>query len=98
MAKAGGVEQALQLLDDLNFDLVISDIGMPGQDGYELMRELRQREQQRRVPRVPTIALTAYARPEDRRRALVAGFQSHIAKPVDRGELLALVASLTGRV
>lgn len=95
---AGSVEQALMLLDNHSFDVVLSDIGMPGHDGYDFMRELRLREQSRHVPRVPTIALTAYARPEDRRRALVAGFHAHIAKPVDRGELLALIASVTGRV
>jgi CheY-like chemotaxis protein len=72
--------------------VLISDIGLPGVDGYELMREIR-----RQAPpehRVAAIALTAYARAEDRTRALRAGYQAHVTKPVDGAELMAMVASL----
>jgi PAS domain S-box-containing protein len=72
-------------------DLVISDIEMPGMDGYELLIHLRALEQGRRVP---AVALTAFARAEDRTRSLLAGYQGHVAKPVDPSELLATVASL----
>lgn len=95
---AGGVEEALTLLERENPEVIISDIGMPGRDGYDFIRLWRQRESQRQISKIPSVALTAYARAEDRRRALVAGFQAHVSKPVDRGELLAIIASLTGRV
>ncbi len=95
---AGSAEDALTLLERETPDVIISDIGMPGRDGYDFIRAWRLRENQRHLPKVPAVALTAYARAEDRRRALVAGFQAHVAKPVDRGELLAIIASLTGRV
>jgi PAS domain S-box-containing protein len=72
-------------------DVLISDIGLPGMDGYELMRHIRQQ-----IPaceRMPGIALTAYARAEDRTRALRGGYQTHIAKPVENSELVAAVAA-----
>ena len=72
-------------------DLVISDIAMPGMNGYQLLNRLRALEEGRRVP---AIALTAYARAEDRTRSLLAGYQGHVPKPVDPAELLATVASL----
>lgn len=74
-------------------DLVLSDIGMPIQDGYEFLRLLRQREGSANPP-IPAVALTALARSEDRQRALLAGFQSHIAKPVDPLELVVVLATL----
>lgn len=95
---AGSVAEALKEFDVNTFDLVLSDIGMPGSDGYELIRSLRSHETAANRLKTPAIALTAYARPDDRRRALLAGFQAHIAKPFETGELLALIASLTGRV
>ena len=75
--------------------VIISDIGMPEMDGYQLMRALRAGEP--RVGRIPALALTAFARAEDRKRSLVAGFQAHLAKPFDVGELVLLVADLVGR-
>ena len=72
-------------------DLVISDIAMPGMNGYELLTRLRALEEGRRVP---AIALTPYTRAEDRTRSLLAGYQGHVPKPVDPAELLATVASL----
>jgi signal transduction histidine kinase len=76
-------------------DLVVSDIGMPGLDGYELLRRVRALA----VPacNVPVIALTAFARSEDRTRALRAGFRMHLSKPVEPEELIATVASVAGR-
>jgi CheY-like chemotaxis protein len=70
---------------------VISDIAMPGMDGYELLTRLRALEEGRRIP---AIALTPFARAEDRTRSLLAGYQGHVPKPVDPSELLATVASL----
>jgi PAS domain S-box-containing protein len=78
-------------------ELLISDIEMPEADGYQLIRKLREIESQR-GRRVPAIALTAYARAEDRLRSLAAGFQIHVTKPVEPVELLTIVASLTGRL
>lgn len=77
-------------------DLVVSDIGMPGQDGYEFIRRLRALEGSDKTF-TPAAALTAMARAEDRHRALLAGFQAHIAKPVDPLELVVVLASLVGR-
>jgi CheY-like chemotaxis protein len=66
----------------------VSDIGMPGEDGYSLIRKVRAAGNL-----IPAIALTAYARPEDRVSAVTAGYQTHLAKPADPRELVALVAS-----
>jgi CheY-like chemotaxis protein len=90
--------EALALLGERKFDVIVSDVGMPGGDGFQFIHAWREIETQRSLRRIPAIALTAYARPEDRRRALLAGFQAHIAKPVDVSELLVLVASTAGRV
>jgi CheY-like chemotaxis protein len=76
--------------------VLISDIGMPDVDGFELLRRIRALEQ-RTGKRTPAIALTAFARSEDRTRALRAGFLVHLAKPVDPSELVATVASISGR-
>ena len=89
--------EALSLLTDSKFDVLISDIGMPDMDGYELIRELRKREAGTDV-RLPAAALTAYARVQDRMRAVLAGYSTHIAKPVDATELITVVASLAGRL
>jgi signal transduction histidine kinase len=88
--------EALATCDEWRPDVLISDIGMPGGDGYSLMKELRARESER-GGHIPAIALTAYGRREDRRRALSAGYESYVPKPVDPTELLAEVASLTNR-
>jgi signal transduction histidine kinase/ActR/RegA family two-component response regulator len=88
--------EALAACDEWRPDILISDIGMPGEDGYTLMKELRARESER-GGHIPAIALTAFARREDRRRALSAGFESYVPKPVEPAELLAAVASLTNR-
>jgi CheY-like chemotaxis protein len=79
------------------FDILISDIGMPGGDGYELMHRVRAHGDGR-VRRIRAIALTAYARTEDRLRALRAGYQMHVPKPVDEEELTTVIAALTDRM
>jgi PAS domain S-box-containing protein len=90
---AESAERALEILQREKVDIVISDIGMPGTDGYELIRRIRCLSGA--VARVPAIALTAYARTVDRQRALLAGFQLHMPKPVEPRELVAGIASLT---
>lgn len=92
------INDALQAFQAAAFDVILSDIGMPGGDGFEFIKLVRDVEAAHGRPKTPCIALTAYARAEDRRRALLAGYQAHIAKPVERGELLAVIASLTSRV
>ena len=77
-------------------DILVSDIGMPNEDGYALIRRVRELEQQN-GGRIPAVALTAYGRAGDRIRALSAGFQMHVAKPVEPAELALVIASLTGR-
>ena len=88
--------EALASCDEWRPDILISDIGMPGEDGYTLMKKLRARENER-GGHIPAIALTAYGRREDRQRALTVGYESHVAKPVDPIDLVAAVASLTNR-
>ena len=78
-------------------DILISDIGMPDEDGYALLRRVRALEPEN-GGRIPAIALTAYARTQDRRAALLAGFQSHVAKPVEPAELIAVIANQAGRI
>jgi CheY-like chemotaxis protein/nitrogen-specific signal transduction histidine kinase len=94
---ADSAKAALEIVKNRRPDVLISDIGMPDQDGYELIRDIR------RLPaeqggKTPAIALTAFARSEDRMRALMAGYQAHIAKPVEPQELIVTVASVGGRM
>ena len=77
--------------------MLVTDIGMPDVDGYELLKRVRALGIAR-GGRLPAIALTAFARSEDRTKALRAGFMVHVAKPVDPSELVATVASVAGRV
>jgi PAS domain S-box-containing protein len=77
-------------------DVLVSDIGMPGEDGYSLIRRVRELDP-RQGGTVPAVALTAYARAEDRIKAIQAGFQMHVVKPVEPAELITVVASLAGR-
>ncbi len=74
-------------------DVLLSDIEMPGQDGYVLMGRVRTQSAERK--HMTAIALTAHARPEDRLRALDAGFQWHMAKPIDPAELVTVIATLS---
>ncbi len=85
--------EVLEALEELQPDVLISDIGMPNEDGYALMRKIRELEPEL-GGRIPAVALTGYARVEDYKQALAAGFQLHVAKPVRAAELIAVVASL----
>lgn len=86
--------EGLELLSQEAFDILLSDIGMPDMDGYEFMQCVR-RLPQGQARSIPAIAITAYARPEDRQRALLAGYQIHLSKPIEAQELIAAIASLT---
>lgn len=88
---ASSAAEALTLLRTINPDVILSDIGMPAKDGYEFVRQIRSEP---RTAAIPAAALTALARPEDRTRAMSAGFQTHIAKPLAVSELVAVVHSL----
>jgi len=93
---AASVPDALAALEESRPDVIVSDIGMPEEDGYSFIRKVRALHDTR-GGRIPAAALTAYAGAEDRKRALLAGFQLHIPKPVDPTELIAVVATLAGR-
>ena len=95
---ASSAAQALKLLNEQPIDVILSDIGMPELDGYELIRRVRQLATP--AGRIPAAALTAFARTDERRQAMLAGFQLHISKPVEPTELTAAVACLAriGRV
>ncbi|MGB7890667.1 MAG: response regulator [Microcoleus sp.] len=92
---AASVAGALAALESYLPDLLLSDIGMPEADGYELIGRVREMERLR-GGKMPAIALTAYAREEERQQALEAGFQMHLSKPVDINKLIAAIANLTG--
>lgn len=89
-------DEAMKLLDQWSPDVLISDIQMPGEDGYSLIRKVREREVDNGT-RLPAVALTAHARVDDRVRALSAGFDAHVSKPVEFDELIMVVASLANR-
>jgi CheY-like chemotaxis protein len=97
VSAARSASEAFSLFKLVHPDVVVSDIGMPFEDGYELIRKVRA------LPEVngggvPAVALTAYARPEDRLKALRAGYQMHVAKPIQLDELVSIVASLANRL
>jgi CheY-like chemotaxis protein len=89
--------EGLETVQTWKPDVLIADIGMPVEDGYVLIKNIRALPHER-GGQIPALALTAYARTEDRVRALSEGYQVHLAKPVDRFELAAVVASLSGAV
>jgi CheY-like chemotaxis protein len=97
VAMAHSAEEAWGTLNSQCVDVLVSDIGMPGVDGYSLMGRVRTVEGNEKLRSIPAVALTAFARPEDRRKAALAGFQVHLAKPIEAIEFLAVVASLAGR-
>ena len=94
---AASTAEALQSIDQRMPDVLISDIGMPLSDGYDLIRTVR-RLPADRGGQIPALALTAFARSEDRQRALLAGYQAHLAKPAQPTELMTQIASLAGRL
>jgi CheY-like chemotaxis protein len=89
--------EGLQSIESWRPDVLVADIGMPVEDGYGLIKKVRALPKDR-GGQTPALALTAYARTEDRVRAISEGYQLHLAKPVDRIELATVVASLTHRV
>ncbi|HEV8409087.1 MAG TPA: ATP-binding protein, partial [Gemmatimonadaceae bacterium] len=92
---AGSADDAFRQIAASRPDVLVSDIGMPGEDGYTLIRRIRELDDEHGGG-VPAVALTAYARPEDRVHSKDAGFQRHVAKPVEPGDLIAAVAGLVG--
>ncbi len=88
---------ALDVLQHEHVDVLLADIAMPGEDGYSLIRKLRALDQPQ-LASIPAAALTAFARNEDRQQALQAGFQLHLAKPIDAETLVSAVATLGGRL
>jgi CheY-like chemotaxis protein len=92
---AATASEALILAVDHRPQILVSDIGLPDLDGYELIRRIRQLEAAG-LDSIPAVALTAFARSEDRTRALRAGFQAHVTKPVEPAELVATLASFAG--
>jgi CheY-like chemotaxis protein len=93
VASAGSVAEALESLRRQRPDVVVTDIGMAEADGFDLIRELR-RDPDMTVRSIPAIAVTGYARSEDRTRTLAAGFQAHLSKPVNATELCVTIAAL----
>jgi signal transduction histidine kinase/ActR/RegA family two-component response regulator len=91
--RAASAEAALEMLQQAEVDVLVSDIGMPTEDGYALIGRVRSLTDGR-ARRPPAVALTAYASEEDRRRALAAGFDAHVAKPVEPAELVSVIAGL----
>jgi CheY-like chemotaxis protein len=99
VATAPSARDAIALLSGnggARFDVLVSDIGMPGEDGYSLIRRVRTLPDEAAAS-IPALALTAYARSEDRQRAVLAGYQMHVAKPVEPSELITMVSSLSRR-
>ncbi|HEX2670343.1 MAG TPA: ATP-binding protein [Polyangiaceae bacterium] len=88
---ADNAEVALEVLDHQTIDVILSDVGLPGKDGYAFIKAVRSKASSRAIP---AAALTAYAHAEDRRRALDAGFQMHLRKPFDQDELFTVIGDL----
>jgi PAS domain S-box-containing protein len=93
---AASADEGMQALGEFQPDVIVSDIGMPQKDGYDFIRDVRQLGAEK-GGKTPAIALTAFARSEDRTRVMMAGYQVHVTKPVEPQELLATVGSLAGR-
>jgi CheY-like chemotaxis protein len=94
--QAATAAEAFEQIERARPDVLVTDIGMPGEDGYSLLARIRELPAERGGG-IPAAALTAYARAEDSARALRSGFQMHVAKPVEPAKLLAVVANLAGR-
>ena len=92
----GTVQEALRIIPKWKPDVLVSDISMPGEDGYSLIRQLRSQPPEQ-GGKIPAAALTAFARAEDRMRAIQEGYQLHLPKPIEPAELATVVASLVER-
>jgi CheY-like chemotaxis protein len=97
VATASSANEALSLLEHLLPNVVISDIGMPLEDGYELIRKLRALPVEK-GGKTPAVGLTAYASPADRVRVLRAGFQEHLPKPIEPEKLVEVIVNLAKNV
>jgi CheY-like chemotaxis protein len=95
VAAAGSAAEALAALHMMKPEVLVSDLGIPDQDGYDLIREVRRRGHH--ASDLPAVALTAFVHKDDAREALSAGYQVHVPKPVDPHDLTAIIASLAGR-
>jgi CheY-like chemotaxis protein len=93
---ANSVDDALSHFNGTAPDVLISDIGMPKTDGYEFIKKVRQFPSEK-GGEIPAVALTAYARSEDKTRALRSGFQTHLSKPIEMDELIRAIATVAGR-
>lgn len=92
---ASNVQDALAFLRERKYDVLLSDIGMPGEDGFSLITKLRNSDGINR--NIPASSVTAFARSQDRERALLSGFDAHLVKPIEPGELVAMVIALVKR-
>ncbi len=90
---AASAAEAIEILEDTKPDILVSDIGMPQEDGYSLIRKIRASESPR-TKRLPAVALTAYAGEQERRRAIAAGYDEHLTKPIEPAEFAAVLAKL----
>ena len=88
--------EALEQIKTKKPDVIVSDIGMPGEDGYTLIKKIRGISDE--TSKIPAVALTGFARSQDRARALISGFQNHVSKPVEIEELVTVIAGITGRL
>lgn len=91
---ANSVREAIEVMAKQDAELLVSDIGMPFEDGYELIRRVRQGAVSDAVRSIPAVAVTAFASPKDRQEALSAGFQAHVSKPFDADGLVRLLSRL----
>jgi CheY-like chemotaxis protein len=94
---AADVAQAIGIMDQWQPDVLISDLGMPGKDGYDLIRKVRARPAEKQG-NIPAIALTALGRIQDRLKVLSAGYQMHVPKPIEPIELVTVIASVTKKL
>jgi CheY-like chemotaxis protein len=92
---AGGAEEGVRMVEDQKPHVLVSDVAMPLRDGYDLVRDLRARGFGRE--HLPAIAISAFARKEDRDRAFAAGYQAHFAKPIDAEKVAVTIAALARR-
>lgn len=95
---AASAAEAFKEIERRKPDVLVSDLGMPEQDGFELIKKVRETESADNTNRIPALALTAYTKAEDRLRALAGGYQVHLSKPVEPAEFVLVVANLAGRV
>lgn len=97
VTRAASAKEARARLEESRFDILVSDIGMPDEDGYDLIERVRALPEES-GGRIPAVALTAFARAADRAKALLAGYDAHVTKPVDATELLAVLANVRQRL